>query len=82
VAAAIAIEAGQCRIAINITNTNAHQPESGLRIRLQYKFRRCQGRAVGGVIAGQCGAIVNTLKGLGCAFRDSDMIQSLYVPDR
>ena len=51
-AAAIAIEAGQCRIAINITNTNAHQPESGLRIGFQYKFRRCQGRAVGGVIAG------------------------------
>jgi hypothetical protein len=42
-----------------ISNENTHQPESSLRVRLYYKFGRCQGCAIVG--GGECGAVVNTL---------------------
>lgn len=41
------------------SNKNTHQSESSLRIRLYYKFGRCQGCAI--VSGGECGAVVNTL---------------------
>jgi hypothetical protein len=63
-AAAIAI---QTRISISILDDkqcktgNRHQPEPSLRIGFNYEFGRGQGCTIVG--AGQCGAVVNTLKG-------------------
>ena len=45
----------------NKPTSNVHQSQPGLRIGLNHEFRRRQGRAVGGVVAGQCRTVINAL---------------------
>lgn len=45
----------------NKPTSNVHHSQPSLRVGLNHEFRRRQGRAVGGVVAGQCRTVINAL---------------------